>query len=87
MILAVHIFLALSSIILASISTLYPSPSKLYACYGLAGGTLASGTLLVFSSGSHLVEACLSGIFYLAVVSALVIRVQSKLASEKLTNK
>lgn len=87
MILAVHIFLALSSIILASISTLYPSPGKLYACCGLATGTLASGTFLVVSSGSHLIEACLSGICYLAVVSALVIRVQSKLATEKLSNK
>ncbi len=84
MILIVHIILAISSVVVATLSVGFPSITKVRASTGLAIGTLASGTLLVFSSNSHLVEACLSGIVYLAIVSYLIATAHSKLASYKI---
>lgn len=82
-----HVVIAIISIILASITFFKPSMKKLYASYGLILATVASGTFLLVSSPSHILESCLTGLSYLTVISiatiATHIRIR-KLAKEEI---
>lgn len=64
-----HIIFALLSIFYTSYLYFKPSSGLFRPAYVLIGGTLGSGTILVVSSGSPLLGACVSGLVYLSVVS------------------
>ena len=68
MFLLIHIVIALSSV--GYTTYLYFSPSRrhFYTAYALVGSTLASGTYLVITTHSPLLESCLSGLIYIGVV-------------------
>ena len=78
MALMLHIVAALAS--LATAGYLYFSPSKLRfrATYITTAAMLASGFYLVFTTNASLVRACATGLFFLGVVSALVIAAHKK---------
>lgn len=80
MILLLHIVVALASIGYATLTFFTPSKAKLQASYGLVALTLASGTFLVASSGSHILEACTVGLVYIAGVSLALVAANNKLA-------
>lgn len=84
MIILIHVILALTSIILASITFFRPSMQKLMVSYGLILGTLATGIFLLVTVPSHLLQSCIMGVSYLAVVTTATIVAHTKLASLKL---
>jgi hypothetical protein len=87
MVLLTHIVIALTSIIVTSWAFFVPSQAKLRATYVLAGLTLVSGTFLVVSAKAHLVQACATGLVYLAIVSFGIVATERKLASANATIK
>lgn len=70
MVVTIHIMLALASLGLTSWSLVRPSRGKLRVSYGLIGGTLLSGVVLVVLGGS-LVSFCVSGTLFTLVTVAL----------------
>lgn len=83
MILILHIFVALTSIISSTVAYLSPTKTKLRTTYGLIALTLASGTYLVWSTHSPLVTSCITGLLYLGVVLSGVVAASRKLAHER----
>lgn len=81
MLLLLHISIALSSLVFASVMFAKPSKRKVGASYVLAGATLASGTALVTTTGASILHACIMGLIYLAVVLTLTVFAQRKLAT------
>lgn len=79
MILVLHIVIALASIAYTTLTYFTPSKSKLRVSWSLVALTLASGTWLVISMQSALLHSCMTGLIYLAVVSAGIIAAQQKL--------
>lgn len=79
MILVLHIIIALSSIAYTTLTYFTPSKNKLRISWGLVALTIASGTWLVVSTHSALLQSCTTGLIYLAVVSAGIIAAKQKL--------
>lgn len=72
MLVLIHVGIALFSIIFASFLFFWPSKARLKASYLLVVATVASGTALVISTHSPMVQACLTGLIYLGVVFSLI---------------
>ncbi len=85
MVLVMHIIVALGSIFAASIAFLKPSMSKLYIAYFLTGAMLVSGGYLLLHNTSHLFEACVVGLTFLAIISYEIISAKRRLALESRT--
>jgi hypothetical protein len=81
MIILLHVLIALASMAFTTYLYVSPSKNKLYVAYGLVGLTLASGTYLIVSAPAHMVQSCVMGLVYLAVVSVGIIAARKKLAS------
>ncbi len=64
-----HVIIALASIALSSFTFFKPTMKRLYASYGFIIATVASGTYLLISTPSHMLESCMMGLSYLTVVS------------------
>jgi len=80
MILPIHIIIALASVIFTSYVFLSPTQKKLRATYGLIGLTLASGIALVVTSPAHIIQACVSGLVYVCLVTIATVAARLKLA-------
>jgi hypothetical protein len=80
MMLLLHIGIALTSLVVTTVLYIAPSKGKLQAAYILAAGTLASGTYLVMATHTHILQACISGLVYLAAVSFGIVAARRKLA-------
>ncbi|MES2631067.1 MAG: hypothetical protein V4611_03855 [Patescibacteria group bacterium] len=72
-ILLIHIIIAISSLVVASIVFFKPSIKKIGISYGFIVGTVASGTALLIANPSNLLHTCLSGLFYLTIVTLITI--------------
>jgi hypothetical protein len=81
--LLIHIIIALSSIGYTGLVFLKPSNNKFYIAYSFVAATLATGTYLVIASPAHMVSACITGIIYLAFVTAGLVSAHKKLASQE----
>lgn len=64
MIVAVHIFSALTTLILAGRAYFKPQSRLISAALGLFGVTIVSGTYLVLTKPTHILSVCLSGLLY-----------------------
>lgn len=84
MLLLLHVLTAIVSIFITTYSVVRPRKNLLSAGYGLAGATLASGTILVISSGSNLLRSCLTGIAYFGVVAVGLRVAQKRLAKQEI---
>jgi len=73
MIILLHIFIALSSIGVASAAFAKPSSTRFMASYGLIAATIASGVYLIAATSSNVLHTCISGLVYLTVVSGLTV--------------
>lgn len=73
MILLAHILIALASIGIATFTYFKPTTKRLAASYGFIVATVASGTALLIMNPSNLLHTCLSGLFYVTVVSIVTI--------------
>lgn len=70
MILVTHIVIALTSIAFTAAALFLPSKDKLRVSSILTGLTIASGTVLVITTSSPLLQACMTGLIYLAFMFA-----------------
>ncbi len=84
MILLAHIVIALASIGLATNTWFRPSRTKLRANYGLIAATVASGTYLLVSKPSHMLETCTLGLAYILATGTTVALAHRKLANQKI---
>jgi hypothetical protein len=67
MALLLHVTIALSSVLLTTYIFITPSKTTLRWSYSLVVMTLASGTYLVVSTGTHILQACLMGLLYCGI--------------------
>jgi hypothetical protein len=81
MIVILHVIIAVLSIGFTTYTYIRPSASRLHIAYGFVGATLASGIYLVWSAPSHMVQACMSGLLYLGLVSLGIIATKVKMAA------
>ncbi len=73
MIILIHVIIALTSIIVASVGLFRPSIKKFAVSYGFILATVASGTVLLVVNPSNILHTCLSGLGYLTIVSLVTI--------------
>lgn len=73
MIVLIHVLIALSSVGIASLTYFKPSIKSLLVSYGFIVATVASGTYLIISMSSDILRSCLTGLFYVTVVSVVTI--------------
>ena len=83
MIIVTHIAIALLSILWATYLYAAPTKNKMYTVFGLIGGTLASGIVLVVSTGSPILKSCITGVAYLAIVLTMTLLAGRKLARQE----
>lgn len=83
MILAAHIIIALSSIGYATYLYFRPSPEKFSPAYWLVGLTIASGSILVISSGAHILRGCIAGLAYIGAVCFILVLAKKRLINEQ----
>lgn len=76
-----HVIIAFSSIIYTTYLFVRPSKAKFYVSYGLISATLLSGTYLVWSTHTHMLQACVSGLAYLGLVLAGLVAARYRLAT------
>ena len=83
MLVLLHVMVALTSIIYSAYVFLSPSKSRLQVSYGLVAATLTSGTYLVLSTHSPMLQACMMGLIYTGGVLAAIVSARHKLGSTK----
>lgn len=82
-----HVIIALSSIAFTTVTFFMPSARKIQIANGLVAATLVSGTYLVWSSHSSIIEACLMGLAYTVGVTCGIYAAQRKLTAATVHNK
>jgi hypothetical protein len=84
MIILIHVIIALTSIVIASLAFFKPTLKKLIVSYGFILGTVASGTYLLVTIPSHILQSCLTGLTYLTIVSIATIAAHVRLHQRQL---
>ena len=79
MVILIHVIIALTSIVIASLAFFRPTLKKLYVSYGFIIATVASGTYLLVTIPSHILQSCITGLFYLTIVSLATIATHVRL--------
>jgi hypothetical protein len=79
MLILIHVIIAITSLIIATVGFISPSLKKLVLSYGFIIGTVASGTLLLITFPSHILQSCLSGLSYLTIASMATIATHIRL--------
>lgn len=80
--LILHIVIACISVGFTAFAVAVPSLAKLRAAYVLAATTLATGVLLVIIEPKTMVQACLSGLAYFAIISVIIALTHRQLAKK-----
>ena len=79
MIILIHVIIAFTSLIIASFAFLQPTVKKLIISYGFILATVGTGTYLLVTIPSHILQSCLSGLTYLTIVSIATIAAHIRL--------
>lgn len=82
MILISHITIALLSVAYTTYLYFAPSRNKLRVTYTLVALTVVSGTWLIIANPAHMVQSCITGLAYLAIVFFGIALARNKLAAE-----
>ena len=82
MILLLHVAIALSSLAVTALAFVSPKQSLLNASYVLVVLTILTGTYIAVESPAHMVQACMSGLVYTAVVMGGIGAARRKLIRE-----
>ena len=83
----IHVIIAIVSVAIASFTFFKPSIKRLVASYGFILATVASGTFLVLTTSGSILRSCMTGLFYVTVVSVITIATHvraRKLAKEEI---
>jgi uncharacterized membrane protein YhaH (DUF805 family) len=81
MFLLTHIIIALSSIVYAGYVLISPSKIKLWTAYGFVALTVATGTYVAITAHAQMLQTCMTGLTYLAIVFAAIAWAQRRLAA------
>lgn len=81
MLILIHVVLALTALGISAYNVFKPVISRLKTSYALAGGTLASGVLLIVINHASILRTCVSGIVFFGVVTAMNELARQRLAS------
>lgn len=81
MIVFLHVVMALMSMATISGAFLRANQSLLTASYVLFGGTVASGAYLIWIGPHNMIQACTSGLAYMAVVATGIVLTRRKLSA------
>jgi len=73
MVLLLHIIIAHTSLGVATVTYFKPTVKRIGVSYGFIVATVASGTALLVMNPSNILHTCLSGLFYVTVVSVITI--------------
>ncbi len=87
MILLSHIVIAFASLGYSVYLFFFPTKARLNVSYVLLGLTVASGTVLIVSSKSHMLETCVMGLFYVGLTTFGIVSAKHKLAAEIVKSK
>jgi len=79
MMLLTHLVIALSSLVYSAYVFFNPSRAGLRRSYGLVIATVATGTYLVVSTHSPMLQSCMAGLTYLGIVSVGLVSAHIKL--------
>ena len=80
--LVTHIVIAVSGLVFAALSLFTLSQKMINLSSMLTAGTIATGTVLVFTAGNVL-KSCLSGLLYLSTVLVLTAIAKHRLAASQ----
>lgn len=80
MVVILHIMAAVGSMLAATAAYVTPTRTKLRYAYALSSVMLGSGIYLVALNTAHLLEACVTGLGFLAVVGIQLTAAHKKLA-------
>lgn len=83
MLILFHVTAAILSIILSTMSYVRPDKKKLYLSYAAAVTTLVSGTYLIVTASTNMVQSCIVGIIYFVGVTTLLFLARRKLSVAK----
>lgn len=78
-----HIIIAISGLVAAAAALFTLSEKTIRLSYLLTAGTIATGTILVFSSG-NILKSCLAGLFYLSAVLVMTSIAKYRLAAKRI---
>lgn len=84
MIILIHVIIALSSLAATTASVISPTQARLRTSYSLVAATLISGTYLVLGTHANILEACLTGLGYLAVALTGLFSARRRLANQSM---
>ena len=79
MIVLIHVLIALASIGYTTYVYVRPSAKKFLATYGLVGATVVSGSYLIWTTPSHMIQGCIEGLVYIGIVSVGIVAARIKL--------
>ena len=86
MFILIHVAIAFTSIIVASIALFSPSLRKLIVSYGFILATGTTGTVLLVTIPSQILHTCITGLTYLTVVSIITIAAHVRLRRRELAS-
>ena len=84
MILVLHVLTALASLLFSAYVFFRPSDAKVKASCGLIGAVMATGTLLIFTTQASILRACVMGLAFVFVTTALTVLANKKLSSQEI---
>ncbi len=79
MLILLHVIIAITSVLHTTYLYFYPSKAKLYTAYAFVSLTLVSGTYLVLVTRTHILQACVSGLVYIGIISLGIVSARNKL--------
>jgi hypothetical protein len=80
MLILVHVIIAITSCVCTSYIYFSPSRKKITTSYFLIAATLGTGSYLIMSKPSHMVQSCIVGILYICFVTAVTILARLKIS-------
>jgi len=80
MLIFIHVIVALAGLAQATYGLIVPSRGKVRATYALTAATFATGTYLVWSLHEPILQSCLGGLTYLALILAATLAARYRLA-------
>jgi hypothetical protein len=86
MIVILHVLIAAVSIAHVTLAYFRPSRKQIYISYSFVGLTLLSGVSLVVFEPARMIQACTSGLVYLAVMTVAIMATNVKLARTKINS-
>lgn len=84
MLILIHVIIAITSLVVATVCLASPSRAKLRANYGFIVATLVSGTAMVVATHAPVLSSCMSGLSYLAVALVLTVFAEYRLDKSQL---